>query len=89
MRTGFATKKVIVSAGYAAITPQAPVNVVDGDGSAVIVGRAEAGVDDTVAGPAGRRGHARRGVAELIDLAITGVYPSTTKARKTGRWFLI
>ena len=38
MRTGFATKKVIVSAGYAAITPQAPVNVVDGDGSAVIVG---------------------------------------------------
>ena len=89
MPTGLATKKVIVSAGHAAMRPQAPVNVVDGDGSAVIVGRAQAGVDGTVAGPAGRRCHARRGVAELIDLAITGVYPSTTKARKTGRWFVI
>jgi hypothetical protein len=28
-------------------------------------------------------------VAELIDVAITGVYPSTTEARQTGRWFLI
>jgi hypothetical protein len=34
-------------------------------------------------------GHARRGVAELIDVAITGVHPSTTEARQTGRWFLI
>ena len=58
MLTGFETKKVIVSAGDAAMRPQAPVNVVDGDGSAVIVGRTEAGVDDTVADPTGRRGHA-------------------------------
>ena len=88
MLTGFEAKTVNVSAGDAVIRPQAPVNVVDGDGGAVIVGRAEAGVDDTVADPTGRRGHARRGVAELIDVAITGVYPSTTKARQTGRWFL-
>jgi hypothetical protein len=40
MPAGFATKKVIVSAGHATMGPQAPVNVVDGDGSAVIVGRA-------------------------------------------------
>lgn len=70
MLTGFETKKVIVSAGDAAIRPQAPVNVVDGDGSAVIVGRAEAGVNDTVADPTGRRRHARRGVAELIDVVL-------------------
>jgi hypothetical protein len=87
MPTGFETKKVIVSAGDAAMRPHAPVNVVDGDGGAVIVGRAEAGVDDTVADPAGRRGHARRGVAELIDVAITGVYPSTTEAPKQGGGF--
>jgi hypothetical protein len=49
--------------------PQALVNVVDGYGSATIVGRAEAGVDDTVADPTGRRGHAPRGVAELARLA--------------------
>jgi hypothetical protein len=30
----------------------------------------------------GQRGHARRGVAELIDVAVTGVYPSTTEARQ-------
>jgi hypothetical protein len=89
MLTGLETKKVIASAGDAAMRPQAPVNVVDGVESAVIVGRAEAGVDDTVADPAGRRGHAPRGVAELIDVAITGVYPSSTAARQTGRWFLI
>jgi hypothetical protein len=55
----------------------------------VIVGRAEAGVGDTVADPTGQRGHARRGVAELFDVAVTGVYPSTTEARQTGRWLLI
>ena len=88
MLTGLETKKVIAGAGDAAMRPQAPVNVVDGDGSAVIVGCAEAGVDDTVAAT-GRRGLPRRGVAELIDVAITGVYPSTTAARQTGRWFLI
>ena len=49
----------------------------------------EAGVDDIVADPTGRRGPARRGVAELIDVASTGVYPGATKARQTGRWFLI
>ena len=59
MLTGFETKKLIVNAGDANMRPQAPVNVVDGDGSAVIVGRAEASVDDTVVYPTGRRGQAR------------------------------
>jgi hypothetical protein len=61
MPTGLETKKLIVSAGDATMRPQAPVNVVDGDGSAVIVGRSKDHVDDTVADPTGRRGHARWG----------------------------
>lgn len=89
MPTGFETKRVIVGAGDGAMRPQATVNVVDGDGSAVTVGRAGASVDDTLADPTGRRGHARRGVAELIDVAIAGIHPGTTEARQTGRWFLI
>jgi hypothetical protein len=89
MRTGFETKKVIAGAGDAAMRPQGRVTVVDGNGSAVIVGRAEAGVDDTVADPTGRRGQARSGVTELIDVAIAGVCPSTDEARQTQRWFLI
>jgi hypothetical protein len=79
MRTGLETKEVVVGAGDAVMRPQAPVNVVDGDG-AVMVGRVGAGVHDTVADPTGRRGHARRGAAELIDVAIAGVYPTTTEA---------
>jgi hypothetical protein len=55
----------------------------------VIVGRAKAGVDDTVAEPTCRRGRARWGVAELIEAAIAGVHPSTTQAGQTGRWFAI
>jgi hypothetical protein len=71
MLTGFETKNVIVRAGDATMRPQAPVTVVGGDGSPIIVGCAEAGVDET------------------IDVAITGVYPSTTKVRQTGRRFPI
>jgi hypothetical protein len=85
--TGFEAKTVIVSAGDAAIRPQAAVNVIDGDGSAVIVGRAEVGVDDTVSDPTGRRGPARRGVAELIDVAITSVYPAPQRPAKQGGGF--
>ena len=54
--------------------PQAPVNVVDGDGGAVILGRVEAAVDDTVADPTGRRVHARMRVAELVDVSKLGDY---------------
>ena len=67
MLTGSETKKAIVSAGDAVMRPQAPVNVVDGNGGAVIVGRAEAGVDDTAADPTGRRGHACRGTIRRTD----------------------
>jgi hypothetical protein len=55
----------------------------------VIVGAAEAGVDDIGAEPTCRSGRGRCGVAELIDAAIVGVHPSTTQARQTGRWFAI
>ena len=55
----------------------------------VIGSAGDAGVDDTVADPTGRRGDARRGIAELTDVTVNGVYPSTAKARETGRWFLI
>jgi len=85
----FEAKKVIVVGGSAGMGRQVAVDIVRHGGSAVIVGRSKARVDDTVADPTGRRGHARWGVAELIDIAITGVYPSTTEARQTGRWFLI
>ena len=47
----------------------------------------EAGVDDIVADPTGRRGHARGGVAELIDVAITGVYPAPQRPAKQGGGF--
>lgn len=66
MLTGLETKKVIVGAADAAMRPQAPVNVFDRDGSAVIIGS-----------------------AELIDVAMAGVYPSTAQARLTRPWFLI
>ena len=45
---------------------QAAVNVVNGVGGAVVVGRTETGVDDTVTEPTGSRGDARRGGAELM-----------------------
>jgi hypothetical protein len=66
MRTGFEAKKVIAIAGDVAIGSPAPVNVVNGVGGAVVIGRTEAGVDDTVTEPTGSRGDARRGGAELM-----------------------
>jgi NAD(P)-dependent dehydrogenase (short-subunit alcohol dehydrogenase family) len=85
----FEAKKVIVVGHSAVMGRQVAVDIVRHGGSAVIVGRSKDRVDDTVAEPTRRHGHARWGVAELIDVAITGVYPSTTEDRQTGRWFLI
>ena len=62
--------------GGAAIGRQAAVNVVDRAGSAMIIGCSKAGAHDTVAYPTGRRGHGRRGAADLIDAAISGVCPN-------------
>jgi len=89
MRTGFETKKVIVLVGNVATGSQASVNVVDGASGAIVVGCTEAGVRDTVADRAGRRGDARGGIAELIDVEVADVDTSAPKARQTGRWFLI
>lgn len=33
-------------------------------------------------------GHAQRGVAESIDVAVTGAYPSNPRARRADRWLL-
>jgi hypothetical protein len=41
MFTGGKAKKVIAGAGDAAIRPQTPINIVDGDPSAIITGRDE------------------------------------------------
>ena len=84
MLTGVRTKKIIVGADGAAMRTQAPVNVVDGDSSAVIVGRAEAGVDHTVACPAGRRGHARRGVAESMSRLPASISAPQRPAKQDG-----
>ena len=55
----------------------------------VIVGSAEASVDDTVADPTGLCGRMRRGDADPTGIAIACVYPSTTAARQTGRRSLV
>jgi hypothetical protein len=46
---------------------------------------AEAGVDDTVAEPTGRRSRNRWGVAELIDVAIAGVQSSSRQGLAQSR----
>ncbi|HUO38786.1 MAG TPA: SDR family NAD(P)-dependent oxidoreductase, partial [Mycobacterium sp.] len=54
----FEAKKVVVVGGSAGIGRQAAVDVVDHGGSAVIVGRSKARVDDTVAELMSRSGEA-------------------------------
>ncbi|AFJ36100.1 SDR family oxidoreductase [Mycobacterium sp. 5-140-3-2] len=65
----FDGKKVIVVGGSAGMGRQVALDVVDHGGSAVIVGRSKARVDDTVADLTGRRGHAWGIAAELTDRA--------------------
>ena len=65
----FEAKKVIVVGGSAGIGRQVAIDVVDHGGSAVIVGRSKARVDDTVAELTSRRGQAWGIAAELTDRA--------------------
>ena len=65
----FEAKKVIVVGGSAGMGRQVAVDVVDHGGSAVIVGRSKARVDDTVAELTSRRGEAWGIAAELTDRA--------------------
>ena len=65
----FEAKKVIVVGGSAGMGRQVAVDVVDHGGSAVIVGRSKARVDDTVAELTSRRDRAWGIVAELTDRA--------------------
>ena len=64
----FEAKKVIVVGGSAGMGRQVALDVVDHGGSAVIVGRSKARVDDTVE-LMSRRGHAWGIAAELTDRA--------------------
>ena len=65
----FEDKKVIVVGGSAGIGRQVAIDIVDHGGSAVIVGRSKARVDDTVAELTSRRGEAWGIAAELTDRA--------------------
>jgi NAD(P)-dependent dehydrogenase (short-subunit alcohol dehydrogenase family) len=65
----FEAKKVVVVGGSAGIGRQVAIDVVDHGGSAVIVGRSKARVDDTVAELASRRGGVWGLAAELTDRA--------------------
>ena len=65
----FAAKKVIVVGGSAGMGRQVAIDIVDHGGSAVIVGRSKARVDDTVAELKGRRGEAWGIAADLADRA--------------------
>ena len=65
----FEAKKVIVVGGSAGIGRQAAIDVVDHGGSAVIVGRSKARVDDTVAELTSRGGQAWGIAADLTDRA--------------------
>jgi NAD(P)-dependent dehydrogenase (short-subunit alcohol dehydrogenase family) len=65
----FTNKKVIVVGGSAGMGRQAAANVVENGGSAVIIGRSKARVDDTVAALKDRGGHAWGIDAELTDRA--------------------
>ena len=68
----FEAKKVIVVGGSAGMGRQVAIDVVDHGGSAVIVGRAKARVDDTVAELTSRGGQAWGIAAELTDRAAVG-----------------
>jgi NAD(P)-dependent dehydrogenase (short-subunit alcohol dehydrogenase family) len=65
----FEAKKVIVVGGSAGMGRQVAVDVVEHGGSAVIVGRSKARVDDTVAELTSRHGHAWGIAADLTDRA--------------------
>ena len=65
----FEAKKIIVVGGSAGMGQQVAIDVVEHGGSAVIVGRSKARVDDTVAELTSRRGQAWGIAADLTDRA--------------------
>ncbi|BBX33264.1 SDR family NAD(P)-dependent oxidoreductase [Mycolicibacterium mageritense] len=72
--TEFDGKKIVVVGGSAGMGRQVALDVIDGGGSAVIIGRSEQRVDDTVAELTARSGRAWGIVAELTDRsAVTDV----------------
>jgi NAD(P)-dependent dehydrogenase (short-subunit alcohol dehydrogenase family) len=74
MGAEFEGKKIVVVGGSAGMGRQVALDVIDGGGSAVIIGRSKGRVDDTVAELTDRRGQACGIVAELTDRsAVTDV----------------
>jgi NAD(P)-dependent dehydrogenase (short-subunit alcohol dehydrogenase family) len=74
MGAEFDDKKIIVVGGSAGMGRRAALDVIDRGGSAVIIGRSKARVDDTVAELTDRRGQAWGTAAELTDRsAVTDV----------------
>ena len=69
MGAEFDGKKIVVVGGSAGMGRQVALDVIDRGGSAVIIGRSKARVDDTVAELTNRRGHAWGIAAELTDRA--------------------
>ena len=65
----FEAKKVVVVGGSAGMGRQVAIDVVDHGGSAVIIGRSPARVEETVAELTGRSGQASGIAAELTDRA--------------------
>jgi NAD(P)-dependent dehydrogenase (short-subunit alcohol dehydrogenase family) len=66
MSADFKGKKIVVVGGSAGMGRRAATDVVDGGGSAVVIGQSKDRVDDTVA-ELSRRGHAWGIAAELTD----------------------
>jgi NAD(P)-dependent dehydrogenase (short-subunit alcohol dehydrogenase family) len=69
MGAGFDGKKIVVVGGSAGMGRQVALDVIDRGGSAVIIGRSKARVDDTVAELTDRRGQGWGIAAELTDRA--------------------
>ncbi|BBX33251.1 glucose-1-dehydrogenase [Mycolicibacterium mageritense DSM 44476 = CIP 104973] len=85
----FDAKKVIVVGGSAGIGRQVAVDVVEGGGSAVIVGNSKTRVDDTVAELTSRGGRAWGIAAELTDRAAVTDVGRTLSEQHTDATLLV
>ena len=85
----FEAKKVIVVGGSAGMGQQVAIDVVEHGGSAVIIGRSKARVDDTVAELTKRRGQAWGIAAELTDSAAVADVQRTLSAHHADATLLV
>jgi len=85
----FDANKVILIGGSAGVGRQVAVDVIDGGGTAVIVGRAKARVDDTVAQLRDRHGEAWGIAAELTDRTAVSDVQRTLAERHSDATLLV